>query len=599
MSDTLNIRNFCIIAHIDHGKSSLADRILELTGVIRTSGSEQVLDSMDLERERGITIKAKPVRIPYKSPSGGEYILNLIDTPGHIDFNYEVSRSLKACEGAVLLVDASQGVEAQTIGNAYFAVDAGLEIIPVINKIDLPNAMIDDCLLQLEDMLGLPTEDALLVSAREGTGVPALLETIVSRIPPPGGDTDAPLSCLVFDSHYDAYRGVIAHIRVFSGSIAPGDHILIKSSGKTFDVEDVGHFSPQPTPYQRLVAGDVGYVSAMIREVADVSVGDTIISPEHPETPFIAGFRRLQPMVFCGLYPVDTGDYDKLKMALEKFQLNDSSIVFQKESSAALGHGFRVGFLGMLHMEITVERLRREYEQNLVATMPSVVYRVATTAGDVLMIDNPSKFPSVQEIDHIEEPMIRAQIVAPTAFVGPCMELANSRRGTLVGMDHPDQRRVVLTYDFPLVEIIADFYDRLKSVSQGYASMDYELAGYRTGDLVKVDILVNGDPVDAFSYIATREAATARARVLVGKLRKLIPRQQFKVPLQAAISGRIVAREDIAPIRKDVLAKCYGGDVTRKRKLLEKQKEGKKRMKMVGSVEVPQEAFLSLLKLEE
>jgi len=599
LSETKNIRNFCIIAHIDHGKSSLADRILELTGVIRTSGSEQVLDSMDLERERGITIKAKPVRIPYKSPGGGEYILNLIDTPGHIDFNYEVSRSLKACEGAVLLVDASQGVEAQTIGNAYFAVDAGLEIIPVINKIDLPSAMIDDCLLQLEEMLGLPTEDALLISAREGTGVSDLLEAIVSRIPPPRGDTAAPLSCLVFDSHYDAYRGVVSHIRVFSGSISPGDRIVIKSSGKTFDVEDVGHFSPHPTPCQRLVAGDVGYLSAMIREVADVSVGDTIISPDHPETPFIAGFRRLQPMVFCGLYPVDTGDYDRLKMALEKLQLNDSSIVFQKESSAALGHGFRVGFLGMLHMEITVERLRREYEQNLIATMPSVVYRVATTAGDVLMIDNPSKFPSVQDIDHIQEPMIRAQIVAPSAFVGPCMELANSRRGTLVGMDHPDQRRVVLTYDFPLVEIIADFYDRLKSVSQGYASMDYELAGYRTGDLVKVDILVNGDPVDAFSYIATREAAAARARVLVGKLRKVIPRQQFKVPLQAAISGRIVAREDIAPIRKDVLAKCYGGDVTRKRKLLEKQKEGKKRMKMVGSVEVPQEAFLSLLKLEE
>ena len=594
-----SVRNFCIIAHIDHGKSSLADRVLELTGVIRTSGSEQVLDSMDLERERGITIKAKPVRIPYTSRSGEEYILNLIDTPGHIDFNYEVSRSLKACEGAVLLVDASQGVEAQTIANAYFAVDAGLEIIPVINKIDLPAAMIDECRIQLEDLLGLPAEDALLISAKEGTGVPELLEAIVSRIPPPGVDADAPLSCLIFDSHYDAYRGVIPHIRVFSGSIAPGDRIVIKFSGKTFDVEEVGHFNLPASPCQRLVAGDVGYLGAMIREVADIRVGDTIISPEHPETPFIPGFRRLQPMVFCGLYPVETSDYDKLKMALEKFQLNDSSLVFQKESSAALGHGFRVGFLGMLHMEITIERLRREYEQNLIATMPSVVYRVVTTDGSVLTIDNPSKFPPAQQIGHIEEPMIRAQIVVPTGFVGPCMELSNSRRGTLVGMEHPDQRRVILTYDFPLVEIIADFHDRLKSVSQGYASMDYELAGYRTSDLVKVDILVNGDPVDAFSYIATREAAAARARVLVSKLRKLIPRQQFKVPLQAAIGGKIVAREDIAPIRKDVLAKCYGGDVTRKRKLLEKQKEGKKRMKMVGSVEVPQEAFLSLLKLED
>ncbi len=594
-----NVRNFCIIAHIDHGKSSLADRILELTDVIHTSGNEQILDSMDLERERGITIKAKPVRIPYRSRSGEDYILNLIDTPGHIDFNYEVSRSLKACEGAVLLVDASQGVEAQTIGNAYFAVDAGLEIIPVINKIDLPNAMIDDCRLQIEEMLGLHADDTLLVSAKTGSGVPELLEAIVSRIPPPEGDGDAPLSCLIFDSHYDAYRGVIMHIRIFSGSVTPGDRIMIKYTGKTFEVGEVGYFTLQVKPCDRLVAGDVGYLSAMIRDVAEIHVGDTIISPEHPETPVIPGFRRLQAMVFCGLYPINTNDYEKLMMALEKFQLNDSSIVYEKESSAALGHGFRVGFLGMLHMEITIERLRREYDQDLIATMPSVVYKVVTTKGNVLMIDNPSKFPTPQEIDHIEEPIIRAHIVVPTDFVGPCMELSNVKRGTLVGLEHPDQRRVILTYDFPLVEIIADYYDRLKSVSRGYASMDYEFVGYRPGDLVKVDILVNGEPVDAFSYIAIRESAVARGRALVHKLRKLIPRQQFKVPLQAAIGGNIVAREDIAPIRKDVLAKCYGGDVTRKRKLLEKQKEGKKRMKMVGSVEVPQEAFLSLLNLEE
>ena len=594
-----NVRNFCIIAHIDHGKSSLADRILELAGVIHTSGMEQVLDSMDLERERGITIKAKPVRIPYRAKDGREYVLNLIDTPGHIDFNYEVSRSLKACEGAVLLVDATQGVEAQTIGNAYFAVDAGLEIIPVINKIDLPNAMIDDCRLQFDELLGLSAMDALLVSAKDGTGVPELLETIVSRVPPPGDETDAPTSCLIFDSHYDAYRGVIAHVRLFSGSVAPGDRVTVKSTGKTFDVTEVGCFTPQETPVERLVAGDVGFVGAMIRDVADIRVGDTIISPEHPETPAIPGFRRLQPMVFCGLYPINTSEYGKLMTALEKFQLNDSAIVYEKESSAALGHGFRVGFLGMLHMEVTIERLRREYEQDLIATMPSVVYKVVTTRGETLMIDNPSKFPKPQEIDHIEEPMIRAHIVLPLEHVGPVMELSNNRRGMLVGMDHPDPRRVIMTYDFPLVETIADYYDRLKSVSRGYASMDYEFTGYRQGDLVKVDILVNGDPVDAFSYIATRESAVARGRALVHKLRKAIPRQQFKVPLQAAIGGNVIAREDIAPMRKDVLAKCYGGDVTRKRKLLEKQREGKKRMKMVGAVEVPQEAFLSLLKLEE
>ena len=594
-----NIRNFCIIAHIDHGKSTLADRMLELTGVIHTSDNKQVLDSMDLERERGITIKAKSVRMPYQSRSGGNYILNLIDTPGHVDFNYEVSRSLKVCEGAVLLVDASQGVEAQTIANAYLAIDAGLEIIQVINKIDLPNAIIDECRRQLEDMLGLSGEDALLISAKTGAGVPELLEAIVSRIPSPQGSTDEPLKCLVFDSYYDPYRGVIPHIRLFSGSLHRGDKIMVKSTSKVFDVDEVGYFLPQLTPCQQLAAGEVGYVGATIREVGDIHVGDTIISPDFPETPAISGSRRSQPMVFCGIYPVNSNDYGKLAMALEKFQLNDSSIAYEKESSAALGHGYRLGFMGMLHMEITLERLKREYGQELIATMPSVVYKVFTTSGESVMIDNPSRFPAAHNIDHIEEPIIRARIIVPSDLVGPCMELSESKRGTLVTMEYPDRRRTLLTYDFPLAEIITGYYDKLKSVSRGYASMDYDFAGYRRGDLVKVDVLVKENQVDALSFISVRDSAVARARVLIHKLRKVIPRHLFEVPLQAVIGGKVIAREDIAPIRKDVLAKCYGGDISRKRKLLEKQKEGKKRMKMVGSVEVPQEAFLLLLKAEE
>ena len=594
-----NIRNFCIIAHIDHGKSTLADRMLELTGVIHTTDNKQVLDSMDLERERGITIKAKSVRMPYQSRSGGNYILNLIDTPGHVDFNYEVSRSLKACEGAVLLVDASQGVEAQTIANAYLAIDAGLEIIQVINKIDLPNAIIDECRRQLEDMLGLSGEDALLISAKTGAGVPELLEAIVSRIPSSQGSTDEPLKCLVFDSYYAPYRGVIPHIRLFSGSLHRGDKIMVKSTSKVLDVDEVGYFLPQLTPCQQLAAGEVGYVGATIREVEDIHVGDTIISPDFPETPAISGSRRSQPMVFCGIYPVNSNDYGKLAMALEKFQLNDSSIAYEKESSAALGHGYRLGFMGMLHMEITLERLKREYGQELIATMPSVVYKVFTTSGESVMIDNPSRFPAAHNIDHIEEPIIRARIIVPSDLVGPCMELSESKRGTLVTMEYPDRRRTLLTYDFPLAEIITGYYDKLKSVSRGYASMDYDFAGYRRGDLVKVDVLVKEDQVDALSFISVRDSAVARARVLIHKLRKVIPRHLFEVPLQAVIGNKVIAREDIAPIRKDVLAKCYGGDISRKRKLLEKQKEGKKRMKMVGSVEVPQEAFLLLLKAEE
>ena len=594
-----NIRNFCIVAHIDHGKSTLADRILELTGAIHTTDNKQVLDSMDLERERGITIKAKSVRMPYRAKDGSNYILNLIDTPGHVDFNYEVSRSLRACEGAVLLVDASQGVEAQTIANAYLAVDAGLEIIQVINKIDLPNAMVDECRQQLEDTLGLSGQDALLISAKTGAGVPELLEAIVSRVPAPQGNIDEPLKCLVFDSFYDTYRGVVPHIRLFSGSLHSGDKIMLKSTAKVFDVDEVGYFTPGFTPCEKLSAGEVGYISAAIKDVGDIHVGDTIVSRDHPETPAIPGSRRSQPMVFCGIYPINSNDYAKLGTALEKFRLNDSSVTFEKESSAALGHGYRLGFMGMLHMEITLERLKREYGQDLIATMPSVVYKVVTIDGESSMIDNPSRFPAPMTIDHIEEPIIRARIIVPTDLVGPCMELSESRRGTMVSMEYPDARRTLLTYDFPLGEIITGYYDKLKSVSRGYASMDYDIAGYRPGDLVKVDVMVNQNKVDALSFISIRDSADARARTLIHKLRKVIPRHLFQIPLQAAIGGKVIAREDIAPIRKDVLAKCYGGDITRKRKLLEKQKEGKKKMKMVGSVEVPQEAFLLLLKTEE
>jgi GTP-binding protein LepA len=597
-----NIRNFCIIAHIDHGKSTLADRILELTGVLHTTNNEQVLDSMDLERERGITIKAKSVRIPFKSLTGDDYILNLIDTPGHVDFNYEVSRSLKACEGAILLVDATQGVEAQTIANAYLAIDAGLTIIPVINKIDLPNAMLDDCKVQIEDMLGLPSEDVLLVSGKTGQGVPELLQAVVDRVPHPSVDESTPLQCLIFDSYYDSYRGVIPHIRIFSGSLTKGDKIKVKSTGKVFEVDEVGYFMPELVPTTQLTIGEVGYLGAIIREVGDIHVGDSIISPDFPDTPGIPGFRKVLPMVFCGIYPISTNDYPKLTMALEKYQLNDSSIVYEKETSAALGHGYRLGFLGMLHMDITLERLKREYDQELIATMPSVIYKVVTRRGEIveeLMIDNPSKFPEPQFVDHIEEPIVEVRIIVPNDHIGSVMALSESSRGTLKSMDHPDKRRAMLTYEFPLAEIITGYYDQLKSVSRGYASMDYELTGYKTGPLVKVDILVKDSQVDALSFISDKDSAVSKGRVLVHKLRKLIPRQLFSIPLQAAIGGKIIAREDIVPVRKDVIAKCYGGDISRKRKLLEKQKEGKKRMKMVGSVEVPQEAFLLLLKMED
>lgn len=592
-----NIRNFCIIAHIDHGKSTLADRILEMTDVVHTTGNEQILDSMDLEKERGITIKASPVRIPYTAKNGQQYILNLIDTPGHVDFNYEVSRSLKACEGALLLVDATQGVEAQTLANAFLAMDADLKIIPVINKIDLPNAMVDECKLQLEEMLGLNSDDAMMISAKDGTGVPELLEAIIHKIPPPRGSDEDPLRCLIFDSHYDTYKGNIPHVRIFSGSIKQGDKITFKSTSKVFQVEEVGYFGIRLQKCDILCAGEVGYLAAIIREVGDASVGDTIISPDFPDTEAIPGFRRSQPMVFSGLYPISTNDYDKLRTALEKYKLNDSAIIYEKESSAALGHGFRVGFLGMLHMEITLERLKREFEQDIIATMPTVIYKVVTTKGEELMIDNPSKFPSVNEIENISEPIVKANIIVPNEAIGPIMELSQNKRGTMKTMEYPDEHRTIIHYEFPLSEIITDFYDKMKSVTRGYGSLDYDFAGYKEDDLVKVDVLVNGDQVDALSYISHRQTAVGKGRALIQKLRKLIPRQQFKIPLQAAIGAKVIAREDVAAYRKDVLAKCYGGDVTRKKKLLEKQKEGKKRMKMIGMVEVPQEAFLSLMKI--
>ena len=594
-----NMRNFCIIAHIDHGKSTLADRMLEKTGAISNLTQDQLLDSMDLERERGITIKSSPVRLTYITDDNKKIFLNLIDTPGHVDFNYEVSRSLLACEGALLLVDATQGVQAQTIANAYMAMEAGLEIIPVVNKIDLSTAMVEDALIQIEEMLALPAEDALLISAKDGTGVDEVLKEIIDKIPPPQGLSRHPLRCLIFDSHYDTYRGVVVHLRIFSGSVTKGDRIMLKATGKTYEVEEVGFFLPKLKRCARLFSGEVGYLIAVIRDAKDIQVGDTIVSADHPETKPVEGFRQSQPMVFCGLYPIATVDYEKLHKALEKFRLNDSSVFYEKESSAALGHGFRAGFLGTLHMDIAMERLRREHDLELIATMPSVAYKVVTVGGGELVLDNPSRFPPPQEINHIEEPFVQARIVVLNKFIGPCIELATNRRGQLSGMDYPDSKCTILNFDLPLAEIIVDFYDRLKSVSRGYASLDYRFTGFQTGNLVKVDILINDDAVDALSFIAERSRADARGRSLIKKLRKLIPRQQFKVPLQAAVGSKIIAREDIQARRKDVTAKCYGGDITRKRKLLERQRDGKKKMKMVGSVEVPQEAFLALLKLDD
>ncbi|MGE5560600.1 MAG: translation elongation factor 4 [Chloroflexota bacterium] len=595
-----HIRNFCIIAHIDHGKSTLADRLLEATQTLSTRQmEEQVLDQMELERERGITIKAKAVRMDYVAADGEKYVLNLIDTPGHVDFSYEVSRSLAACEGALLVVDASQGIEAQTLANVYLALEHNLEIIPIINKIDLPNADPERVMKEIEDVIGLAASDAIPVSAKTGQGVAEVLEAIVGRISPPRGDAAAPLQALIFDSHFDSYRGVVANIRVVSGQVAVGDRIRLMGSGKTFEVIEVGVFRPAPQLAEVLSTGEVGYIAAGIKNVRDCRVGDTITNADRPAAEPLPGYREAKPMVYCGLYPVETIDYEELRDALEKLKLNDAALHFEPETSAALGFGFRCGFLGLLHMDIVEERLEREYNMNLITTAPNVVYRVYRTDGTLVEVDNPAKMPPDTVTDHIEEPYVKATIFVPSSFVGAIMELAQERRGVFVTMEYLSESRVNLVYEFPLAEIMYDFFDQLKSRTKGYASLDYEFAGYRPGNVVKVDILLNGDPIDAFSFVVHEDKAQTRSRSLVQKLRKLIPRHLFEVPIQAAIGAKIIARETVAALRKDVLAKCYGGDITRKRKLLEKQKEGKKRMKQVGTVEVPQEAFMAILKIDE
>ncbi len=594
---TSHIRNFSIIAHIDHGKSTLADRLIEVTGTLSSRQmEEQVLDQMDLERERGITIKAQAVRIDYRGQDGEMYMLNLIDTPGHVDFSYEVSRSLAACEGALLVIDASQGIEAQTLANVYLALDHNLEIVPVINKIDLPSADVEKVKREIEEVIGIDAHDAILVSAKSGEGVPEVLEAIIKRIPPPKTEESAPTRALIFDSHFDSYRGVISYVRVMDGTIASGMRVQMMHSGRSFEVTEVGVFRPSLTPMSELGPGQVGYVVAGIKNLKEVRVGDTITDASRPAKEPLPGYRKVTPMVYCGMYPVETSEFDNLREALEKLQLNDASLIFEPETSLALGFGFRCGFLGLLHMDVVQERLEREYQMSLVITAPNVIYRVTKTDGEVLYIDNPSRMPVPQVIEAIGEPYVKATIIVPNEFVGAIMELSQEKRGDFKDMKYMDTTRVMLTYHLPLSEIIYDYFDRLKSVSRGYASLDYELEGYRESDLVKMDILLNAEPVDALSIIVHREKAVYRGRQLVDKLRRLIPRHMFEIPIQAAIGNKVIARETISAMRKDVLAKCYGGDITRKRKLLEKQKEGKKRMKQVGSVELPQEAFMAVLK---
>ncbi len=596
--DPRNIRNFSVIAHIDHGKSTLADRFLEMTGALQAREMEaQVLDSMDLERERGITIKAHAVRLTYDAKDGKTYVLNLIDTPGHVDFSYEVTRSLAACEGALLLVDASQGVEAQTLANAYLAVENNLEIIPVINKIDLPGAQPDEARRQIEDIVGLDASHAILASAKEGIGVADILEAIVERLPPPLGDPDAPLKALIFDSWYDAYRGVIILTRVIDGVIRPGMKILLMAKGQEYEVEQVGTFSPKPTVATELGVGEVGFVFAAIKTVTDAQIGDTITEAARPTAAAFPGFKESKPMVFAGLYPVEGSEYAQLREALEKLRLNDASFFFEPETSAALGFGFRCGFLGLLHMEIVQERLEREFDQDLVTTAPGVLYRVTTTDGEVQEIDSPAKLPDTGRIEKFEEPVITAMILTPSEHVGPILALCQDKRGVQKGIEYLSSDRVLITYELPFNEVVLDFYDRLKTLSRGYASLDYHVTGYWESPLVKLDILVNDEPVDALSIIVHRDMAYTRGRALAAKMRELIPRQMFEVAIQAAIGSRIIARESVKALRKNVLAKCYGGDISRKRKLLEKQKEGKKRMKRVGRVEIPQEAFLAVLKV--
>lgn len=595
-----HIRNFSIVAHIDHGKSTLADRLLEKTGTLtEREMDEQTLDTMELEKERGITIKSQAARLVYKRENGEEYILNLIDTPGHVDFNYEVSRSLAACEGAILIVDATQGIQAQTLANCYLALDNNLEIVPVINKIDLPSARPDEIKKEIEDVIGLDAHDAPLVSAKTGLNIQDVLEAVVEKVPAPEGDEDAPLKALIFDSYYDTYKGVVCHIRLKDGNIKAGTKIKFMATGKVYDVTEVGVFVPQYMKMEELGAGDVGYFTASIKNVRDARVGDTITLANNPTKEAMQGYRPAIPMVFSGIYPVDGAKYDELKEALEKLQINDAALSFEPETSIALGFGFRCGFLGLLHMDIIQERVEREFNLDIITTAPSVVYKIIKTDGTELEITNPTNLPDATEIDYMEEPVVKASIITPSEYVGAIMDLSQTRRGTFKDMQYLETTRVVLNYDIPLNEIIYDFFDALKSRSRGYASLDYEIKGYQRTELVKLDILLNGDVVDALSMIVPQERAYARGRGIAEKLKEIIPRQMFEIPIQAAVGSKVLARETVKALRKDVLAKCYGGDISRKKKLLEKQKEGKKRMRQVGSVEVPQEAFMSILKTEE
>ena len=601
MIDQSKIRNFCIVAHIDHGKSTLADRLLELTGeVSERDMEEQLLDNMDLERERGITIKAHAVTLKYKRDDGEIYTLNLIDTPGHVDFNYEVSRSLAACEGAILIVDASQGIEAQTLANTYLAIDHDLEVVPVINKIDLPSAQPEIVINEIEDVIGIPAEDAPQVSAKTGLNVESVLEEIVEKIPSPTGDENAPLKALIFDSYYDSYKGVIVYVRIKEGTVKPGDRIRMMATGAEFDVVEVGVMHPAGlVPNKGLAAGDVGYIAASIKNIQDTRVGDTITTVKNAAAEPLPGYKKVNPMVYSGIYPADGAQYEDLKDALSKLQLNDAALMFEPETSVALGFGFRCGFLGLLHMEIIQERLEREYNLDLVTTAPSVIYKVYKTNGEMVWVDNPTNLPDPAEIDYMEEPMVKATIMVPKDYVGNVMELCQERRGIYKDMTYMDASRAEIFYELPLNEIIYDFFDALKSRTKGYASFDYELCGYTRSNLVKLDILLNGEMVDALSFIVHKDSAYSRGRKMAEKLKEAIPRQLFEVPIQAAVGSKIIARETVRAMRKDVLAKCYGGDISRKRKLLEKQKEGKKRMRQVGSVEIPQKAFMSVLKLDD
>ena len=594
------IRNFSIIAHIDHGKSTLADRLIEKTGLIaEREMKDQVLDNMELERERGITIKLQTIQLVYRHEDGEEYHLNLIDTPGHVDFNYEVSRSLAACEGAILVVDASQGVEAQTLANVYLAVDQDLEVVPVINKIDLPSARVEEVREEIEEIIGIDASEAPKISAKNGINIEAVLKAVVEHVPPPQGDETAPLQALIFDSYYDSYRGAVAYVRVVQGTVSTKDIIRMMYTGKTFEVTEVGVFSPGMIPKESLKAGDVGYLTASIKDVKHCRVGDTVTLDRRPCTEPLPGYKKVTPMVYCGIYPAEGEKYENIRDALEKLQLNDASLVFEPEVSVALGFGFRCGFLGLLHLEIIQQRLEREFDLNMIATMPSVIYKIKRTDGEVVEIQNPTNLPPESEIDYMEEPIVKADIMLPNLYVGNIMELCQDRRGVLLNMEYIDEHRVILHYELPLNEVIYDFFDVLKSKTRGYGSLDYELLEYRKSDLVRLDILINKEVVDAFSMIAHRTKAVQRGRSICEKLKDVIPRHMFVVPIQAAIGNKVVARENIKAMRKDVLAKCYGGDISRKKKLLEKQKEGKKKMRMLGSVEVPQDAFLAVLKFDE